>query len=231
MPFIHSLFPADSSRAARRNSFSSFALRIAAIAALCASAIDAQAACFPIPATASNNAVAAGDGSYAYSGIASAGRLFCGSTPNPSISEFYMPYFTDMSIAGISESAGWTHEIQAANDLFHVGGGVIHFSLASPGAYAPLSYSFNSAFAPISSAALVIATDPDGKSFSNALPLGVEQPFGLTFTMPGSPDAVAGFAAAVPEPSSAAMLAAGLALVGFVASRRKRGSQGDAQSC
>lgn len=227
---LNSLLTACRCREGQRHWVPSLARRAAAIAILSASALDAQAFCFTMPANDTVTATASAGGGYTYSGTVSAGRA-CGSGAYRILSEFYMPYFADMAISNISQSADWTHDIEATNDLFHVGGGVIHFSLANPSADTPIvptnfGYTFNASFAPIASASLIMTANQDGTTMANLIPQGTVQMFGQTFLVPGSPNAVAGFAAAVPEPSTMAMFGAGLGLIGFAAARRKRGSQG-----
>lgn len=197
--------------------------RLAAMLILCAGALDASAACFVVPAGAGTSMSAGAGGATDYSGSASALLTTCNFVESQTITDFYAPYFVDMAITGISQSSGWQHAIEAGNDLFHVGGGVIHFSALTPGSSDPFTYAFTSTFAGIESKSVVIGVTAAGVSVSTLIPAGPAPFSGQSFYMPGSPDAVAAFAAAVPEPSAWAMMAGGLTLVGFASARRRMG--------
>ena len=234
MPILPSRVASEHSRAGQRSSVATVARRLGALAILCASALDANAICLSYGPSDFASATALAGGGFSYSGGGAAFTTTCGASSglsSQSITDFYMPYFADMSIANIGQGAGWTHDVEATNDLFGVHGGVVHFALSTPGAFAPFTFTYTAGFAPISAASLIVGVDANGKSTSTVISAGAWQPFGDQFFMPGSPDAVAGFAAAVPEPSSAAMLAAGLALIGFAASRRKHVPQESVQHC
>jgi len=125
---------------------------------------------------------------------------------------------------GATAQAGaglWTHGVEAANDLFGVGGGVIHFSALSPASSEPFTYAFTSSFAGIESKSIIVGLTGAGTSVATMLAAGPNLYTGQSFYMPGSPDAIAAFAAAVPEPSAWAMMAGGLGFVGFACSRRR----------
>lgn len=198
------------------------ATRVAALLVLGAAALDANALCFILPATAGTS-MSPGSGGTDYSGSASATYWSCNFSSSQTITDFYAPYLSDMAISNISQSTGWTHDVEAGNDLFGVGGGVLHFSALTPGSSEPFSYAFTSTFAGIESKSIVVGVTGAGATVSTLLPAGTNPFTGQSFYMPGSPEAIAAFAAAVPEPSSWSLMVGGLAWVGFAGLRRRAG--------
>lgn len=204
--------------------------RLAALLILSISALDASAFCMVGPAGAQTQMTAGAGGTTDYTGTASALFSTCPKPEGQVTTDFYAPYFSDMAISNLSQSSGWSGTIEASNDLFHIGGGVIHFSaplkLVDPGdptsgyVIQPLNFSFTSAFSGIASPSIVVGTTFSGVSVTTPL---TGDNFQGTFYMPGSPEAIVAFPAAVPEPASWSMLAGGLVLLGFLgACRRKR---------
>lgn len=63
------------------------------------------------------------------------------------MNDFYLPYFDDMGIAGLTvtsntgpANSNWLFDIEGNNDLFNLGGGVMHFYNAND----PTTLSYNS---------------------------------------------------------------------------------------
>jgi hypothetical protein len=135
------------------------------------------------------------------------------------IVDFYIPYFTDSSITGITTPTGWSYTIDNV-DLFNLSAETLHWTANLSGiplgdALSGFGYtaSYSAAKAPYQ---VMIHTDIGGLS----LPSGGDP------LIPASPDAiVAGLKpvdapAAVPEPATILLFGGGLVAVGLI---RKRG--------
>lgn len=149
----------------------------------------------------------------------------------PFLTDFYVPYFADAGIADIvvpppdtkttSSTITWTDTIEPNNDLFDLeGAGVIDFQVtatpeleAGPSVYSPgvgyygaSGFSFTSTFAPVEGPYAILQYLPPDYTTTTTL-------FGDP-PIPGSPDTIAALnAAALPEPGTATLLAAGLCIL------------------
>ncbi len=152
----------------------------------------------------------------------------CVTNNQPFLTDFYVPYFADAGIADIvlpppnttttTSTITWTDTIEPGNDLFDLeGAGVIDFQVtatpeleAGPSVYSPgvgyygaSGFSFTSTFAPVEGPYAILQYLPPDYTTTRTL-------FGDP-PIPGSPDTIAALnAAAVPEPCTGALLAAGL---------------------
>ncbi len=179
--------------------------------------------------TPSSTVTAAGSGSYDYAYTVSGWSGSCTSFYGAAayvINSFQMPYFSDAGITAIQSPTGWSYAIEAT-DTFGLGSGAETLvwtastgygidpsdGTAPAGSLSGFGYKagYSSVYSP---AGELIGTDPYLITVDPALP--------------GSPAALAAglvpttfpSASAVPEPSSALALLAGIGLLGFVRRRR-----------
>jgi len=194
--------------------------RLVAVVAMLGAMSGAQAICFITPANTSTSVTGSGS-SFDYAITATA--LSCiGNSSFARLTDFYLPYFADMGIQNVQQSEGWSSAVEASNDLFGIGGGVLHFSWS--GSFMS-GYSVDVTFqAAYGATPGVVALTTLGAGGADTIWLSGPQtgPFGNALPpvmVVGSPDAIAAMPA-VPEPATYAMLFAGLALMGVVARKR-----------
>ena len=189
-----------------------------------------SAACFTAAPQSFSTVTANNNGSYHYSVTAMGGFVGCGGTPmgpdRPGyMSDFYLPYFDDMGIAGLSvnptggpANSNWLFAIEKNNDLFNLSGGVMHFYNANTPtslAYNSILINFDAGFGEVKAPFAATVADLNSGNTRNF--------FGDP-GMPGSPkliDALNGPAQGnVPEPASLSLFALGA--VALYARRRKQ---------
>lgn len=154
-------------------------------------------------------------GSFDYTVTASGPMLGYYSRYN--MTEFYLPYFSDMGITEIKSGASWGYAIEEKNNLFGLGGGVLHFFDKMPDLTAHdygVFFSFQSAYDGVKG--------PFAQRLVNPLTSESIWYFGDPL-VPASPMMLAALASAVPEPGSSALLLGGLALLGAVSLKRRSG--------
>jgi hypothetical protein len=169
-----------------------------------------------------------GDGSFKYQVSASGGYLGCGTLPvseTPGfMTDFYLPYFDDMGIrdvtvvADVFSGINWNYTLEASNDMFHLGGGSMHFYTnyrPTGTSYNSLNIAFNAAYGEVKGPFYQNVQDP-----LTGLSRGYLGDPGL----PGSPKLIAALDAAagdIPEPSTIALAALG-AFALFALRRKSR---------
>lgn len=193
---------------------------------------QAQAACFYAPPQANSTVTANDNGSYHYSILATGGSGSC-SGQNQAItgymSDFYLPYFDDMGISGLSvqqtsgpEGLNWNYAIQQSNNIFGLGGGALYFYAASAPdtlSYDTIQIDFDAAFGEVKG--------PFSEVITN-LTTGNVHDFLGDPGIPGSPKTIAALDAAngqdpssnVPEPATLSLFALGA--TALIARRRKK---------
>jgi len=204
----------------------------AAIATVTIITNQAQAACGYAPPQAMSNVTENSDGTYHYSIMASGGFGYCGGNPAQSptgyMSNFYLPYFDDMGISGLSVSQTygptdlkWTYEIQPTNNIFGLGGGALSFyatSIPDTLSYDTIQIDFNAAFGEVKGPFFEVITNLSTGDVHNFL----GDP-----GIPGSPKTIAALEAAngqpsgnVPEPATLSLFALGA--TALISRRRKK---------
>ncbi len=170
--------------------------------------LAAQAGHFVRSTSAESTVTANPDGTFNYQ-VFVQGDEFNGVTDNRGLLEFDIPYFADMDVTNVQVSGDWNWSIEATNDVFGIGGGVLRFT--EPDDDYDGVFSFDAGFAgtkgPFYALLLDQQTDTTVQFWGDPL-------------IPASPDTLRALAA-VPEPTSLATVFAGLALLGGAALRRR----------
>lgn len=207
--------------------------QIALASALVSAALfstQASAACFQAPPQSFSTVTANPGGNYHYSMTAMGGLVSCGRAPTGDdrpgyMSDFYLPYFTDMGITGLSvastsgpANSNWLFALDTQNDLFNLGGGVIHFYNSNTPdtlTYNSILINFDAGYGEVKAPFAATIADLGNGNTRNF--------FGDP-GMPGSPmliDALDGpTQGTVPEPASLALFALGA--VALYSLRRKQ---------
>lgn len=195
-------------------------LTMAAVAAaLTTTALPAAAICATAMPMVHTSVTANLDNTWHYEAQAQGEMQGCSQLPILAVTDFYLPYFSDMGITHVMTAAGWNFNIEASNDVFNLGGGVMHFSTANRPTTSDIfslatTASFDAAFDGTKGPYKVSMYNPLNGSSTSLLgdPL-----------IPASPLTLAGLArgaGAVPEPGSALLLLAGV--MGLAATTRRR---------
>jgi hypothetical protein len=156
-----------------------------------------------------------GQGSFDYAVSASGGMSGYYSSFN--MTDFYLPYFSDMGITSINSGSSWGYAIEEKNNLFGLGGGVLHFFDYAPD---PTSHDYGVRF--YFQSAYSGVEGPFAQRLVNPSTLESISYFGDPL-VPASPMMMAALASAVPEPGSPVLLLGGLALLGAVSLKRRSG--------
>jgi hypothetical protein len=153
-----------------------------------------------------------GDGTFTYDVLVT-GNSGIGDTQY--LLDFYLPWFKDMGIANVRTSPAWTYSVEPANDVFGIGGGVMHFHFpVTDFGYIEAGLSFQAGY--------VGVEGPYHSVLDDAVTGAHVQIWGDPL-IPASPDTLRALSA-VPEPASPASMLAGLAFLVAAAARRKRSS-------
>lgn len=203
----------------------------AAIATVTILPLQASAVCFNLTPQAMSNVTANANGTFHYDINAWGGTHACGTISGPDkpgyMGNFYLPYFDDMGITGLTVSQnygptglGWAVSIEATNDLFHLGGGVLHFyatSIPQTLDYNSINIDFDAGFGQVKAPFAMTLTD---------ISTGASRDYLGDPGIPGSPKTIAALDApqgqdgTVPEPATLSLFALGTAAL--LARRRKK---------
>jgi len=171
--------------------------------------LAAQAGHFVRFTSAESTVTANPDGTFNYQ-VFVRGDELNGVTDDRGLLEFDLPYFTDMGVANVQASDGWSWSIAPTDNVFGIGGGVIRFTEPYDAYYG--DFSFDAAYAGTKAPFYALLFDQW---------TDVTVPFWGDPLIPASPDTLRALSA-VPEPTPVASLLAGLALLGGAALRRRR---------